>query len=413
MLPVHEPGKSGSGPPDTVFLHIGLPKTGTTFLQSTLSNSRERLAAAGVLVPGRSAAAQTLAVWDLIGRRPRGSELASVPGSWQALVDEVAGWGGSHAVVSEELLAAAGPAQLRRAVKAFAPAQVHVVVTIRDLGRVLTAAWQQELAKGRHWTWAEFLAAVRDPESGPATAGVAFWLRQDAARVLERWAAVVPHSNVHVVTVPPPGAPRDLLLHRFAEAVRIEPSCLEVADGDPASNVSVGMAEAEVLRRLNIGLGGRLNERQYTRLVQHAVKPALQGRGATAPIVVPDDDLTWVGERGDEMAKELDNAGYHVLGSLDDLRVTPRPTVGGDAGPVDGDMVDAAVAALVSVSEAYATSWWRSRRQQTATATTRSERLASWGRSVAFGQQARALELADRDPLLRKAAVRYLRRPGR
>jgi hypothetical protein len=411
---VHEPGNTGLGPPDTVFLHIGLPKTGTTFLQSTLSNSRKRLASAGVLVPGRSAAAQTLAVWDLIGRRPRGSELASVPGSWQALVDEVAGWGGSHAVVSEELLAAAGPAQIRRAVKAFAPAQVHVVVTIRDLGRVLTAAWQQELAKGRHWTWTEFLAAVRDPESGPATAGVAFWLRQDAARVLERWAAVVPHSNVHVVTVPPPGAPRDLLLHRFAEAVRIDPACLEVADGDPASNVSVGMAEAEVLRQLNLGLGGRLNERQYTRLVNHAVKPALQRRRASAPIVVPDDDRAWVGERCDAMVRELEGAGYHVLGSLDDLRGAPNRSVDGSGAtePAPAEMVDAAVAALVSVSEAYATSWWRSRRQQTAVATTRSARLASWGRSVAFSQQARALELADRYPLLRRAAVRYLRRPA-
>jgi hypothetical protein len=118
------------------------------------------------------------------------------------------------------------------------------------------------------------------------------------------------------------------------------------------------------------------------------------------------------------MVKELDNAGYHVLGSLDDLRVAAQPTVGGGSEPTrtepeDADMVDAAVAALVSVSEAYATSWWRSRRQQTATPTTRSARLSSWGRSVAFGQQARALELADRYPLVRKAAVRYLRRPGR
>jgi hypothetical protein len=177
-----------------------------------------------------------------------------------------------------------------------------------------------------------------------------------------------------------PGAPRDLLLHRFAEAVRIDPACLEVADGDPASNVSVGMAEAEVLRQLNLGLGGRLNERQYTRLVNHAVKPALQRRRASAPIVLPDDDRAWVGERCDAMVRELDGAGYHVLGSLDDLRGAPNRSVDGSGAtePAPAEMVDAAVAALVSVSEAYATSWWRSRRQQTAVATTRSARLASW-----------------------------------
>ena len=36
-----------------VFLHIGLPKTGTTYLQTVMWADRERMRAQGVLLPGR------------------------------------------------------------------------------------------------------------------------------------------------------------------------------------------------------------------------------------------------------------------------------------------------------------------------------------------------------------------------
>ena len=37
---------------ERVYLHVGTPKSGTTYLQRVLDHNRERLAAAGVLVVG-------------------------------------------------------------------------------------------------------------------------------------------------------------------------------------------------------------------------------------------------------------------------------------------------------------------------------------------------------------------------
>ncbi len=37
-----------------VYLHVGAPKSGTTYLQQTLRTNRDRLEAAGVLVAGES-----------------------------------------------------------------------------------------------------------------------------------------------------------------------------------------------------------------------------------------------------------------------------------------------------------------------------------------------------------------------
>jgi hypothetical protein len=390
-----------------VYLHVGLPKTGTSYLQSLLWDSRATLREHGVLVPGDRRAAHNHAVWDLMGRRPRGADQPMVPGSWQAVVSEVRGWSGTHAVLSEEFLAFARARQARRAVDAFSPADVHVVVTVRDLARVLVGAWQQQLGKGHTWTWEEYAAAVRDPESGPAGAGIAFWLRQDVAKVLDNWESAVPRERIHVVTVPPAGSPHELLVQRFAAAVRVDPAWLH--GGGELGNVSVGVAEAEVLRRLNLGLGNRLNERQYTRVVSNGLRPILQDRSHTARMGLPEEHRGWVSERAVTMIGELRSRGYHVEGDLDDLLPAP-----GSADEIRPDEVrpealaEAAIAALQASVEQQAQLWWRFRTRESPTSADGTSRLTSLARTTAYRAKVSALHLADRNRLVRRALARYV-----
>lgn len=394
-----------------VYLHIGLPKTGTSYLQDRLWKSRDQLSASGVLVPGAKRSAQNLAAWDLMGRRPRGADRPQVPGSWDALVKEVRDWSGSHAIISEEFLAFARAGQVRRAVQAFAPAQVHVVVTLRDLARVLVAAWQQQLAKGQHWTWEEYAAAVRDPESGPASAGVAFWLRQDAVRVLDTWQVAVPPERIHLVTVPQAGAPRDLLLQRFAAATRLDPAWLRV-DSPGRGNVSVGTAEAEVLRRLNLALDDRLNERQYTRVVAYGVRPVLQDRSSSPGMRLPEEHSAWVTTRATDMVAALRPRGHDVVGDLGDLLPVAGAEPGRRPGEVDpAELADAAVAALSAAVEQHAKLWWRFRdRDDPAAPAADGSRLTSSARAAAGRARLSALRLADRSRITRRLAIRYLNR---
>ncbi len=389
-----------------MYLHIGLSKTGTSYLQDALWANRQRLSAAGVLVPGDKPLFRSLAVWDLMGRRPRGADLPQVPGSWQALVDAVHGWSGTHAVVSEEGLALARPGQIRRAVESFSPSPVHVVVTVRDLLHVMPATWQQELAKGATWTFEEYLAAVRDPESGPVAAGVAFWLRQDVIRVLDGWETLVPRDRIHIVTVPPPGSRHGLLLERFAAAARLDSSDL-AADERP-SNTSVGVAEAEVLRRLNLGLGDRLNERQYTRVVARGVREALQERRGTARIAFPAEHAGWVSERAAATVDELRRRNYDVSGELDDLLVT-EDSAGGHQRVEPAELADAALAALQASVEQHARFWERARTRQPATAADEASRAGSFARATGYRARLAALELADRNRFVRRVLTRYLR----
>jgi hypothetical protein len=394
-----------------VYLHIGLQKTGTSYLQRCLWDSREQLAESGVLVPGDTFNAQTLATWDLLGRRPKGADLPAVPGSWQALVDEIASFDGKSAVISHEILIHARPKDVRKIVRAFAPANVHVVLTVRDLGRTIGSSWQQELGKGQSWSWEDYVSAVHEPEKWPATAGIAFWLRQDPIKTLNVWETVVERDRIHIVTVPPPGAPVPLLLNRFAAAVGLPPGLL--TGERPAVNSGVGAVEAEVLRRLNSQLGG-LNERQYMQVVQKAVRRGLAQQETPRPIRLNVDDRGWVQDWARDLAKTLDERGYPISGDLDDL-VPSDPSMFTDAQePLDeAEIADATMRALTAVTDAYAAFWWRARRRDTDSDADSATRVASWWRAMSFKLRLKALDLADRNRFVAKIANRYLRRGRR
>ena len=130
----------------TIHLHIGEPKSGTTYLQAMLDENRKALEAAGLLTPGPRE--QIRAAQDAIRRRSDG-EL------WQALADKLLAWSGPTALVSMETLCRAHPSAVKRAVNAFGDAEVRVHVTARDVLRSLPAQWQQSTQHRKTWTWPE------------------------------------------------------------------------------------------------------------------------------------------------------------------------------------------------------------------------------------------------------------------
>ena len=127
-----------------VFLHIGLPKTGTSYLQTILWAHRPELRAAGLLVPGRERRDHlwaSLVVRDDPGARRRHPR---APEAWDVLRREIEGWDGD-AVVSHEFFCSASEEQARRVVEQLAPAEVHVVVTAREPLSLFTSSWQESL----------------------------------------------------------------------------------------------------------------------------------------------------------------------------------------------------------------------------------------------------------------------------
>ena len=342
----------GSGP-RTVYLHIGTFKTGTTFLQQVLRANRTRLAGDGILMPGDAGHHQVFAARDLLGKFSAGEP--KVSGAWNDLVREILAWEGQSALVSAELLSMAGVRHARRAVRSLQPAEVHVVLSARDLARVIPAMWQETLKAGNTWTWRQYISALRDPEAAARPPALGFWICQDLPALLDVWESAVPRERIHIVTVPPAGSSPQVLLERFCEAVGIGAGALTVES--PWVNNSVGAAGAEALRRLNVSLDGRLNRAQYVRVCKKVIARTLVESTGTSRMVLPPDHRAWAVERGRDMVEQLRARDYPVVGDLDDLVPPASATQAAGRSPDETDdteVLDATMRALTEVTEQLA-----------------------------------------------------------
>jgi hypothetical protein len=315
-----------------VVFHIGLMKSGTTFIQGRLNANRQRLALQQVLFPGPTWNRHVRAVSDLLQSKNR------KPGSWNSLVDEINGHAGT-AVVSMEYLAPMGGPRIAVLRDAFPDTEVRVVATVRDLGRGVPAMWQESIKNRRTWEWPEY---VRSIEKG-GDPGRRFWRQQHSAKIARRWGSVVGHDHVYVVTVPPPGAPSGLLWDRFCEVVGIAP---DAWDDAPRANESLGAASTLVMRELNLATGD-LSLQAYKKRVKALAKHVMgANRGAEDPIGFPVPD--WLLRESDKITAQLESSGARIVGDLADL--TPVDVPGVDPTTVgDRAQLEASIAALAGV----------------------------------------------------------------
>ena len=292
---------------EPVFLHVGLPKTGTTELQKILWENRAHLASAGVVYPGRVRGAHYHAAMDLLGWKR-----APEPGAWETLA-ATAREASGRVVLSHEILAGARRRQVARMLEDLAPRDVHVVLTVRDFSRIVSATWQERAKNREVEAWDRFLA---DVGRGPAGKHQ-FWKFQDAARVVGRFADHLPGDHIHVITVPPVHEDPHLLLRRFAEVVGF--SLDDVAISDRPANQSIGALEIAVLQQVNL-VSEHLSWGQYSRLIKnHVVKDILAARPGQLRVVLPEEARPWV-ERETERIRDAVRAhGCHLVGDLAEL----------------------------------------------------------------------------------------------
>ncbi len=398
-----------SGATRRIVLHIGLHKTGTTYVQNLWRVNRAQLAEQGIYYPGgKGEPIPRFAVYDLLGKRPRGVDDHRLPGQWQALRDSIAASTLPTTLISEEGLGVATSQQIGGVIDSFPDHEIHLLVTCRDLGRVLLSAWQQDLKNGKTWTWTEFTDSVRDRARRAQNPARGFWRAQDLPAILATWQQWVPAARIHIVTVPPPDAPRELLLERIATVVGFDPAQLTArARWD---NASMGTSATEVIRRLNSQLDHQLNERQHGHVIKGVLVPYLVQHGSHPKYGLPVEDEDWVEAAATEQNAAVRDGGYDVVGDLDDL----LPRRGGkDRRPDEfstEELLDTALLALTGLSERYATLWWKQHRDDPAAVepASRSVRSASAVRSLSYRTRRAGASLADRNRLAARILGGYL-----
>jgi hypothetical protein len=322
-----------------VYLHIGLPKTGTTYLQDVLWGNKEVLAQRGVLLPGRHRRRHLLASLDVREDPKLARRSGDVAHPWQDLVDEVLAWQGPAAVISHEFFGAASEEQVRRARDSFPDHELHVIVTARDMVSLGLSRWQEWVKNGSTGTVDDYPSTDDyDPHDEWG------WGAFDLASILTRWGAEVAHERIHVLPVPVGRAEPHELWERFAGVIGVDPSGLQAPE-EPA-NRSLGLVELELLRRVNARLDGFTSAGDRGRwirsyLATDRVLPLSDERFRAGA-----EKVAELSERGRDAVAQLRDQGYAVVGDLGALE--PREP-GPERHPTevaDAELLDAACQAV-------------------------------------------------------------------
>lgn len=318
-----------------VYIHVGPFKTGSTYLQQSMFERRDMLRERGIIVPSARGADRRLVVVDLLDRNRQRHAALGAPGALDRTVAEIAAWTGEGAVISAEMLSSARPDTVQRIVTAVAPAEVHVVATLRSLAGLIPSFWQSNLRNRTSVTWPAYIESLRGAASSDRRFGERFWRVQDVSAVLGVWAELIPPERTHVVVMPPTGSPPSLLWERFCAALGIDdppPPAIE-----QARNVAVGTEQAEALRRLNRELNGKYPHRLYATFVKRiATRATIRATTDSRRMVLPPEDFEWVREQSRRIVDVIVAQGYRVHGDLADA-VPDAPSVLGQDGPYRPD----------------------------------------------------------------------------
>jgi len=324
-----------------VYLHVGAPKSGTTYLQQILRTNRDRLVAAGVRVVGESHvelvhAAMVVREDARLERLP-----ARARGSWSRVVEQVREWSGEVAVVSYELFAGASADQVRAALADLEGLEVHVVITARDFGRSVASAWQERLKFALTTPLEKWV-----PRPETAVRSEWGWRTMDPAGVAARWGADLPAERVHVVTAPREASSTELW-RRFADACGLSHVAVEFPD--ERANTSLGVAAAEVLRRVNEYVDAPLDtNREQARWLRDLLAHEILAPLDDEPIGITDAQFADATKRAEACRAAVLKAGYAVHGDLDDL--VPAPADARTPAQVDdAALLDVAVRAALAL----------------------------------------------------------------
>ncbi|MBK9738009.1 MAG: hypothetical protein IPO93_00470 [Actinobacteria bacterium] len=340
-------------PDSGVLLHVGVHKTGTTAIQAALADARPELRKSGILYPGkrqaqhRSAMAVTQRTW---GWKNKGGDVYDMS-IFDWLAKQTAGHTGRVAI-SSEFFCESDAETAATVVRQLGGDRVHVVITLRNLGRLLPSSWQQYLKYGLTTGYEKWLKNILENPGGSSMTP-SFWRRNDHGAVVQRWADAAGADNVTVMVLE--DVDRSAMFRTFAQLLDLDPDVL-VSRMDLTSNRSMTAAEAELLIRLNRRVTKELTWDEYVKYVRRGVALGMVEGREPAPdeprLGTPDWALDAAAEQGRIAVDAIRGLGVRLLGDLDRLgdRVGSPPA--GEDGSQGMLPVDAAVQAVITVVEA-------------------------------------------------------------
>lgn len=326
-----------------VIVHLGLPKTGTTYLQAALWSNKDRLRKAGVLLPGARHRRHLLASLD-IREDPRLARRAgNIAHPWQDLVDEGRGFRGD-VLISHEFFGAAAPAHVQRMADSFPDRELHAIVTARPLTDLVASRWQEWIKNGGALPIDEWPARkAYDPTNEWG------WGSFDLADILQRWEQVLPRERIHVLPVDTAAEPGELW-QRFCEVLELDAAAFPAPPD--VVNPSLGVVEVELLRRVTPHLTDFLSASDRGRwvrgyLAEGGVLPESGERFRVGREAYESHHLG----RAQAAVDLLAEGGFDVRGDVSLLEPRPLPQRRHPSEVTDAELVESAAQTIAAMLE--------------------------------------------------------------
>lgn len=298
-------------------LHIGPHKTGTTALQAAFHESRDSLESQGVHYAGERTHSMVAAM-AAAARQTLPTLSSAAVDEWHALVEEVKTARAPRVVLSSEFFADASAERAAEIVRLLGGDDVHVVVTLRPLVRILSSQWQQYMQNAMITGYERWLELMLVEPASATTMTPSFWRRHRHDRLVQQWVDVVGSDRLTVVVVDE--RDRTMLTNSFESLLGVRPGTLRAP---PAANRSLTLPEVETLRAFNrLWRTREWSTADYTRLVRFGAARYLQERVPhpdEARLLTPE----WAVERAMAVQREMVDAiaglGVRVVGDLTSL----------------------------------------------------------------------------------------------
>jgi len=312
-------------PEGSLLLHIGPQKTGSTAIQESLHNAREKLAELGVMYPGPYKR-PIEAGWAVLGGgAPLGRPEPRIE-LWEQLVGELRTSTLPRRILSNEDLSRGNDAVVERILTDLGPDDVHLLYVARRYDQLLPSHWQERLKARVTLSFEDFLRTVL--EGDPSTwEWRLMWECQFPDQVLASWGRFVPPERTTVIVLE--GGDHDALPRAFEHLLDL-PNGLLVAP-DLVQNRSYTFQEAEALRAINrLCAAEQWPDRRYLDLVRRGVAMRWTNSprpdGATRIPGLPPWALDRVNDLADRQADALLASGCRLIGDPDSLRTHGRVT---------------------------------------------------------------------------------------
>jgi hypothetical protein len=296
----------------------------------------------GFLLPLRSGYMHYAAALEMRGVLP--AHLERFAGVLDRLVARLNEWDGD-AIVSHELFTMASAEQVDALFARLRVAELHIVITARDVARQVPADWQETVKNGYRFDYGRYVDdLVRDDPS------TFFWQMQDIPAIAERWCRGVPPERVHVITVPGSGAAPDELWRRFCSVLGVDPDVFRGVERP--TNTSMGVAGTEFIRQIPefVGDGPPITPEFRHPLIKILLAQKIIAQHEDIPIGLQAAHRDWFIEKSVGYVDYIKRHKFDVVGDLDSL-ISRAEQLPDHVTPTAAQVVDAGITGIIGLIE--------------------------------------------------------------